>query len=379
MSIQKPKGPFMGDPALYLQAGINPKTGQPTRSGSDDGSEDLFSSMKKIFRIIDEQDAVNRFTWYNLPLDITGQELERLLYYKGQLCFFYLKEVDKFFCLPYALTSEDDMSIDAYGRFIYVHPIPFASGGKESKNRSPLAKYLATKKLKVLYDVVSPEELLKDPDFYMNDCCVLLHDYTKQRSETNIPRKDINDPLLNVMATCIPYMNTALMNATGVTGVKVQTADEAAQVKLYDLGIKQTALNGGRYVPIESTLATDDLSTSQVAKAEEYLLALQSLDNLRLSTYGLENGGLFQKKSHMLEAEQKTNSGMNSLVMKDCLERRQFQCDIINSVWGTGTMCMISEEAIGADMDGDGLAMTNATGRDQMDGRGGNGDETVSD
>ena len=30
--------------------------------------------------------GLNRFQWYNLPLDISSQELERLLYYRGQLC-----------------------------------------------------------------------------------------------------------------------------------------------------------------------------------------------------------------------------------------------------------------------------------------------------
>lgn len=353
---KKRTGPKLNDVNTLVQAGIDPKTGLPYKMVSHD-SCNLLNDIRRVLRIIDEQDAVNRFDWLRLPLDISSQELERLIYYKGQLCFFYLKEINKFLCLPYALTSDDDMSIDAYGRFIYVHPIPFASGGKEEKDKSPLATYLANKKLKVLYDVVLPEDLIMNPDFYMNDCCVLIGDYTKQSSETIIPRSQINEPILNVMATCIPYMNTALMNATGITGMRVNSEDEAAQVKLADLGIKQTALEGGRYVPIASNIQFQDLGTSQVAKAEEYLLAMQSLDNFRLSTYGLENGGLFQKKSHMLEAEQKTNSGMNSLVMRDCLYRRQHACNIINSVWGTGTYCVISEEAIGADLDGDGLAI----------------------
>ena len=35
-----------------------------------------------------EQVAVNRYTWCNIPCNITGQELERLIYYKEQLGFF---------------------------------------------------------------------------------------------------------------------------------------------------------------------------------------------------------------------------------------------------------------------------------------------------
>lgn len=344
----------MVDINALIQAGIDPKTGLPRKFNNGDSAEDLFRDVRKVLRVIDEQDAVNRFTWYNLPLDMSGQDLERLLYYKGQLAFFYLEEINKFLCLPYALSG----SIDVYGRFKTVHPIPFASGGKDTKESKALADYLATKNFDVLYDVVLPEELIKDPDYYLTKCCVLIGDYSKQLSEIIIPRSELNAPIIDTMATCIPYMNTALMNATGVTGVKVNTADEAVQVNLASEGMKKAALNGGRYIPMAGNLDFQEISTSQVAKAEEYLLAMQSLDNFRLSTYGLENGGLFQKKSHMLEAEQKTNSGMNSLVMRDSLFKRQHSCNIINSVWGIGTYCTVSEEAIGLDYDGDAMAMT---------------------
>lgn len=359
------------DVNLLLQAGFDPKTGLPLKyAGGEDGSRVLFKDIRKVLRVIDEQDAVNRFQWFNLPLDMSGQDLERLLYYKGQLAFFYLKELNKFFCLPYALSG----GIDAYGRYQTIHPIPFASGSKEKNDTTKvLADYLATKNFDVLYDVVTPEELLKKPDYYLTECCVLLGDYSKQLSETVIPRCELNAPVIDTMATCIPYMNTALMNATGVTGVKVNTQDEAVQVAIASQAVKEHALEGGRYVPMAGNLNFQELATSQVAKAEEYLLAMQSLDNFRLSTYGLENGGLFQKKSHMLEAEQKTNSGMNSLVMRDGLLKRQTWSNIINSVWGTGTYCMVSEEALGADYNGDALAVSDSTAEQSpMDTMGGN-------
>ena len=73
------------DLLTLLQAGINPKTGLPLALGDNKFKKD----MKALLRVIDEQDAVNRYTWYNLPCDISSEELERLLYYKGQLCFFY--------------------------------------------------------------------------------------------------------------------------------------------------------------------------------------------------------------------------------------------------------------------------------------------------
>ena len=79
-----------------LAAGIDPKTGLPLKLGVG-GENGVRSTIKAQLRIIDEQDAVNRFVWYNLPLDITSQELERLLYYRGQLYFFYFEE--SVFCM----------------------------------------------------------------------------------------------------------------------------------------------------------------------------------------------------------------------------------------------------------------------------------------
>ena len=70
--------------SLYLAAGIDPKTGLPLKADGlcDSG---LKQAIKAQLKLIDEQDAVNRFHWYNLPLDISSQELERLLYYRGNL------------------------------------------------------------------------------------------------------------------------------------------------------------------------------------------------------------------------------------------------------------------------------------------------------
>ena len=102
---------------LYNSAGINPVTGQPTRA--TDNRSSLKNDIRKQLRIIDEQDAVNRYVWYNLPCDLTGQELERMLYYKGQLAFFYFKDLDEFYFMPYAL----DGTIDFYGRFNTIHPV----------------------------------------------------------------------------------------------------------------------------------------------------------------------------------------------------------------------------------------------------------------
>ena len=85
------------------------------------------------------------------------------------------------------------------------------------------------------------------------------------------------------------------------------------------------------------------------------MLAMQSLDNLRLSGYGIDNGGLFEKKAHELQTEADLNGGPVGLVMQDGLSIRQNFCNIVNSIWGIGIWCEPAENIIGADINGDGV------------------------
>ena len=339
--------PYIANLEPIIAAGIDPKTGLPVKLAGD-CKEALKPNIKKLLRIVDEQDAVNRYTWYNLPDGLTGQLIERILYYKGQAMFFYDKTTEKFYFLPYAL----DGGIDIYGHYTGVRPLPFNGSTEVKKDGklTPMAKYITSLVREPLYDVWT-EELNWD---VLNTKCVLLSDYSKQISQTNIPRQQLNDPLLDVMADCIPFLRTALLNGTGVAGMRVNTQDEYMNVKLASTAIDNAALNGEKYVPMVGTVEFQDLASGQVAKAEEYLLSMQSLDNFRLGLYGLDNGGLFQKKAHMLEAEQTTNAGTSGLIYQDGLTLRQRFCDIVNSITGLGISCESSETVLGLDKNMDG-------------------------
>ena len=330
---------------VLLQAGINPKTGLPFKMGGD--KKHLKEDIKKFLRLIDEQDAVNRYVWYNLPANITGQELERMLYYKGQLCFFYDKDLEEFYFMPYAL----DGTIDFYGRYNTIHPVPMTSGTDDKAGKAQ-AQYLANKKLKCVYGIKLPEELTKDA---LMNSCVLLHDYTKQLSKTIIPRVNVNDTILDVMANCVPYMNTSLLLSTGIEGIRVNDADQAEDVMIANRSMEVAALTGEPYVPITGNVEFQELNNGQLGKSEEYMLAMQSLDNLRLSGYGIDNGGLFEKKAHVLQSEADMNGGPVGLVLQDGLSIRQNFCNIVNSIWGLGIWCEPAENISGADLNGDGL------------------------
>ena len=351
------KGPYLPNLDPIIAAGIDPKTGLPVKVI---GSSPCFlkENIKKQIRIQDEQAAVNRYTWYNLPDGINSQMLERMLYYKGQLCFFYYEELDTFYFMPYAL----DGGIDFYGRFKRVHPVPFSNGSSESDKEENVEiekqrAVLSTKKLTPVYDVILPEDLIEAGVEKLYTSCVLLKDYTEQLSQTIIPRQILNDSIIDVESECIPFMRTALIRATGVKGMRVGSQDEMTNVQTANDSMLDAALTGKVNIPIVGQLDFQELNDGAVGKADEFMMALQSLDNFRLSTYGLDNGGLFQKRERKLVSEQEMNAaggGSIGLILQDGLSIRQRFCDIVNSIWGLGIWCDVSETASGSDKNLDG-------------------------
>lgn len=322
-----------------IQAGIDPKTGLPIRMA--DTSCGLKDNIKRTLRILDEQNAINRYVWYNLPNGLDGQLLERILYYKGQGMFFYMTTDESFYFLPYAL----DGTIDVYGRFKAVTPLPF-NGTAQDKEKAWIVGMTKKPVYDILYDLESGENVFEEG-------CVLLSDYSKQISQTNIPRQILQDPILDAMAEAFPFARTSLIANSGVKGMRVNDEDQKATVKLASKSVTQAALNGDPWIPVVGNIEWQELTDGTALKSEEFLLYMQAMDNFRLSLYGLDNGGLFQKKSHMLEAEQQMNQGNVGLVYQDGLTLRQKFCDIVNSIWGLGIWCEASETVVGVDQNMD--------------------------
>ena len=335
------KGPKMVPLDLYIQAGIDPKTGLPLKCSGSVPSE-LVNNVKRQLNIVDLQDALNRYTWYNLPKGLTGNLIERILYYKGQGALFYMESNETFYFLPFAL----DGSIDVYGRFTGITFLPFNGATSDGEEKPWIQGFKKTPR----YEVMTEEEATVEN---VLDSCVILRDYSQQISQTILPRSTVNESVLNVMAECIPLMRTALINSTGVNGMKVSNEDEQSNVKAASLAIQRAALNGEKWIPIVGQVEFQEMVSGPTSKAEEFLLAMQSLDNYRLSLYGLDNGGLFQKRSHMLEAEQRMNNGNSGIILQDGLYQRQEFCDIVNSWFGLSIYCEISETVNNIDVNGD--------------------------
>ena len=139
----------ISDISTFIKAGINPKTGLPIKMGSLDDCGRK-NDIRIALRIMDEQDAIRRFNWYNLPNGLTGELIERILYYQGQAAFFYLEATDEFYFLPYALSG----TIDVYGRYNTITLGLWASRRRLSR-RCPRLSISTTSSMAVFFSMTT--------------------------------------------------------------------------------------------------------------------------------------------------------------------------------------------------------------------------------
>lgn len=71
----------------------------------------------------------------------------------------------------------------------------------------------------------------------------------------------------------------------------------------------------------------------------------------------MDQGGIFQKKAHELQAEASMAGKNTSLILNDCLIQRQKKAEIMSALWGQPVSVEIAEGVLGADLNGDGLAV----------------------
>lgn len=354
----------MYDLDMWRLIGMNPKTGLPIKYDGATGCE-VKSSIKAEIMKNDKQIALNRYKWTDLPPGLTPEIIETVLYTRGQGMMFFNENDNKFYFLPFVMQAPTNSTgLDCYGRLIGVSPLPLVGGVTDSEgNLQPwIPGYIK-------YPIYEPHTSLITPDDYINKC-VLLYDYAHGVNEPNIvPMAQLQQGIIDVMAECIPYAQTALINATGVNGMRVNSEDEVGEVNNANNQVKNAALQGRRFIPIRSKQGLDfqELAPGQVAKVEEFLMAMQSFDNFRLGQYGIGEGAVFTKKAHMLESEQNMNQGNVGLIYDAGLLLRQQMCIIAWSLWGLRIWCEANETIAGIDKNMDGEISEEYDGQNPID------------
>lgn len=309
------------------------------------------SSIYAFLKEIDQQQAFNRYIWYNLPDEIDGELIERILYFRGQGAFFYIKELERFFFLPYTLNG----NIDIVGAYNGITPLPFL-GEAESKDKDGnLNVFIPGLRKDVIKDVPMIDED-DETDKYIYDGAVLLHDRSIGISQITKPRSQLNETILQMMSELPALARTNAIANSGVTGWRVLNPDEESNVEAASAKVTANALCGKPWLAISGAQEFQDITSGGRTDGDQFYRDFVSLDNLRLSGYGLKNGGIFDKDNAYVNDMQASNVQQNvGLVYNDGLRQRQKFCDIVNSVWGLGIWCDTSDNITNTDEDGDGV------------------------
>lgn len=311
------------DMDTIIAMGFDPKTGLPRKFVQN--GKNLRTQMLRQLRIKDEQEFVNSIIPHTPGLNMSDQEFMRMVYYYPNLAIFVLN--DRPYLMPYAL----DGGLDFYNRANTIHPVPLTQGDAEMnpEQKKALREVLASHKKKVLYEPTILEDG-EDP----SDYAILIRDYTPQRSLNNISRAEIDDAILNYEADMFQYMRTSGMMGSGVRGVRVSDPDGSEAVISASNAIDAAALNAQCFIPMLSRMEFQDLSQSGTYRTQDYMLAIQGLDNFRKQCLGIDDAAMFDKKAYVNETQSQTGI-THTETLKDRYKQLQNAFNIFNSIWGT--------------------------------------------
>lgn len=304
------------------------------------GSTDtLKKDIDNILVRIDREDFITRFKYNNLPkeLKLSKYDIERMIYYKYAVAF--AKYEDRYFLLPFAL----DGNVDIYGRYKYIKLMPYSTEEDKKKYiNKQLEELLSGLTFKVIYNEQDLEETSE------NELkAVILKDYISGFNVNyDVPRYQLNMPLLNLESVFLPYMRTSLKLSSGVDLIRVNDENESEDVLQAMSRIDDAITSGVPFIPVKGSLDFQALGDSAVTKVQDYFLAFQSTDNFRLNTMGLSNGGLFEKQERETIQEQATNTVNCNARLKQEYELRKEQIDLINKTFGLNISIQINQDLL---------------------------------
>ena len=301
----------------------------------------IFDRIGDSLKEIDYQQYLTRFRWNNLPEGLDSELFERIMYFSGSAMFFYIKELDRFYFLPYGMSGEEtETGIDFYGRFNRLKPYSFngsTDGSGENKANGKKSKadiYLSTQIRDNIKDIpfVSTEEEARK--IYENGA-VICWDHTPGLAYWNNSRNRISQAYIKYMVKILIQTKSALINSSGFN---LFAADGEQDNDIMQMQID--AINGDRElgqiaaVVSKSLGNIENLQSNAPAAMQDFWASLQSADNLRLKSMGISNDGIQQKSQYMNIQEQSMDISDSMQVYYNAfLERVKFAA-IVNSIWG---------------------------------------------
>lgn len=307
-------------------------------------SEDpMFDKIGASLKCMDYQQFLTRFKWNNLPDGLTSELMERILYFSGSAMFFYIKELDKFYFLPYGMTGDKtQVGIDFYGQFNRIKPYSFngsTSGAGEQSNGKKISKadiYLSTQERNNIKDIAFTDNPEDAKDLYENGA-VICWDITPGLAYNVDSRNRISQSYIKYLIKVLVQTKSALINASGFNlfSSKSESDNDIMQLQIDAINADRER---GKLSAVVSDLLGDisNLQSNAPAAMADFWSSLQSVDNLRLKSMGIRNDGVIQKSQYQNIQEQSIDiDDALQIYWNSFIERIKFSA-IVNSIWGLG-------------------------------------------
>ena len=304
----------------------------------------MFEKLGVSIKYIDYQQFLTRFKWNNLPEGMDSELIERILYFSGSAMFFYIKELNRFYFLPYGMSGENtEVGIDFYGRFNRLKPYSFngsTDGGGEKKadgkriTRSDL--YLSTQIRDNIKDIPMVESEEEAQKIYENGA-VICWDMTPQLAYQVDSRNRISQSYVKYIVQILIQTKSALINSSGFNLFSTDTEASTDIMQLQIDAINADREKGKLSAVVSNALGKiENLQSNAPSAMGDFWNSLVSADNLRLKSMGIRNDGLVQKSQYQNIQEQSIdiNDAMQ-VYWNAFMERVKFSA-IVNSIWGLG-------------------------------------------
>ena len=318
--------------------------GIPVKGGKKIFSEDPnMERLGKAFKKIDYQQYLTRFRWNNLPEGLDSELIERILYFSGSAMFFYIKDLKRFYFLPYGMSGEKTQTgIDFYGRFNRLKPYSFngstdGSGEQEGGKRISQADiYLSTQIRDNIKDIPMVETEEEARKIYENGA-VICWDTTPGLAYMVDSRNRDSQAFIKYMLDVLIQTKSALINSSGFN---MFSTDNESGVDILQEQVDQISRDRekGKLAAVVSDALhkIENLQSNAPAAMADFWASLVSVDNLRLKSMGIRNDGLQQKSQYQNIQEQSIDiDDALQVYWNAFMERVKFSA-IVNSIWGLG-------------------------------------------
>lgn len=314
----------------------------PCKRGYMFSEDPMFEKMGTALRNIDYQQYLTRFKWHNLPEGMDSELFERIMYFSGSAMFFYIKELNRFYFLPYGMSGEKtETGIDFYGRFNRIKPYSFngstdGSGEQEGdgKRISKANIFLSTQIRDNIKDVPMVDNE-KDAEKIYNEGAVICWDHSPGLAYYAESRNRSCKPFIEYMLKILIQTKSALINSSGFNlfSTDSESANDIMQLQIDAINKDREK---GKLAAVVNNLLGEiqNIQSNAPASMADFWASLQAADNLRLKSLGIQNDGVIQKSQYQNIASQAMDINDSLQVyMNSLLERIKFAA-IVNSIWG---------------------------------------------